>query len=96
MRTYARAHSTITTITTTNRVEVIIRINRAHSLIQHVNLTYNRIGTTQIATVSYREMVDFADTSSIHAFDVFECYEVFVVSIRAMYTLVMPFIIGGA
>ena len=39
--------------------------------------------------MSYREIVNSTNMSIIDAFDVFECCEVFVLSIRAVYTLVM-------
>ena len=54
-------------------------------------MTYNRICTAHIVTMSYREIVNFTNMSDIGAFDVFECCEVFVLSIRAIYTLVMAF-----
>ena len=41
--------------------------------------------------MSYREMVNVTNMSTIGAFDIIECYEVFVLSIRAIYTLVMLF-----
>ena len=52
-------------------------------------MTYNRICTAHIVTMSYREIVNFTNMSNIGAFDVFECCEVFVLSNRAVYTLVM-------
>ena len=48
-----------------------------------------------IVTLAYHEIVIFANMSNLDAFDVFECCEVFVLSIRAMYTLVMAFIFAS-
>ena len=44
---------------------------------------------TRIVTMSYCEMVNFTNMSPIYAFDVFECYEVFVLLIRALYAPVL-------
>ena len=52
-------------------------------------MMFNRICGAHIVMRSYRETVSFVNLSPIDAFDVFESYEVFVVSIRALYALVL-------
>ena len=58
-------------------------------------MIFNRICMSHIVIRSYREIGNSANMSPIDAFDVFESYEVFVVSIRASYALVLSIYIGS-
>ena len=78
-----------TTTATTNIVNLIICMNRARRLILHANMMFNCSCATHIVMRSYRETVSFVNVSPIDAFDVFEYCEVFVLSIRALYALVL-------
>ena len=73
--------------------KIIICLNRARWLIQHVNTIVKCICASHIVMRSYRETVSFVNVSPIDAFDVFESYEVFVLSIRACYALVLSILL---
>ena len=58
----------------------------------HVKMMFKSICTSHIVMRPYRETVIFVNVPNIDAFDLFECCEVFVFSVRAMFAQTMVLI----